>query len=84
MVAGQLETLVKRRPHEDEHSVAFDNDIRGLVYVANDGGLFASLDGGNTWPTMDDRNRIPGKGFNLGRGLVTSEFGTARFAAAVA
>lgn len=79
---GHLETLIrrdhpdeaKRHPHEDEHSVTFDNEIRGLVYVANDGGLFASLDGGNTWPTMNDTERIPGQGFNLGRGLVTSEF----------
>ncbi len=64
------------RPHEDEHSFAFDPKTPDLVYLSNDGGVFSSVDGGTTWPTMSLTDVTPrlGSGFNLAKGLVTSEF----------
>jgi hypothetical protein len=75
--------------HEDHHSLAFDQETPGLVYNANDGGLFSSRDGGTTWPTMslshivpppEQLNSVPGlpnpvgrRGVNLAMGLITSE-----------
>jgi len=35
--------------HPDQHIIAFDPNSPGLVYVGNDGGVFASLDGGLSW-----------------------------------
>jgi hypothetical protein len=64
--------------HEDEHSLAFDEHSPNLVYLANDGGLFSSRDGGATWPTMSltdvEVTARPGRGVNLSKGLITSEF----------
>jgi hypothetical protein len=57
-------------PHEDEHSIVFDETERGVVYLAGDGGLFLSVDAGATWPSMsfaDSQSR------NLATGLITSE-----------
>lgn len=36
-------------PHEDQQSVQFDRNTQGLVYMANDGGVFRSTDSGQTW-----------------------------------
>jgi hypothetical protein len=66
--------------HEDNHSIAFDEEVQGLVYVSNDGGLFSSADGGATWPSMSlaDTDPSVANKANLAKGLVTSEFrGTA-------
>jgi hypothetical protein len=74
---GDEEIWSERRiPHEDVHGLAFDSETHDLVYIANDGGLFSSRDGGATWPTMSlaDVTERPGRGINLARGLVTSEF----------
>lgn len=64
------------RPHEDLHSLAFDRETPNLVYLACDGGLFSSIDGGATWPTMrlSHANPDAGRGLNLAKGLITSEF----------
>lgn len=64
--------------HEDQHSLAFDPDPekKGLVYVACDGGIFSSIDGGTSWPSMSLADTTPasGRGTNLACGLITSEF----------
>ena len=36
-------------PHEDQQSVQFDRNTQGLVYIANDGGVFRSTGGGQSW-----------------------------------
>lgn len=36
-------------PHEDQQGIAFDRNNSGVVYLANDGGVFRSTDGGVTW-----------------------------------
>lgn len=61
-------------PHEDQHRVAFDPSRQGVVYAANDGGVFRSTDGGVTWQVGADdvTNRI-----DLTHGLVTAQFYTA-------
>ena len=63
-----------RPPHEDEHSITFDPRERNLVYLAGDGGVFSSVDGGHTWPSMSLQD-INGstRGQNLAKGLITSE-----------
>lgn len=40
-------------PHEDQHSVVFDPTTRNRVYVANDGGVFRSTNGGQTWSQLN-------------------------------
>jgi hypothetical protein len=59
------------RPHEDQHRLAFDPCERGVVYAANDGGVFRSLDSGATWQTGGDDVAL---GLDLTRGLVTAQF----------
>ncbi len=63
-------------PHEDNHSIAFDQETPDLVYLGCDGGLFSSIDGGTSWPSMRLSHTTPavGRGLNLAMGLVTSEF----------
>lgn len=63
-------------PHEDQHSLVFDEERRGLVYVANDGGVFSSPDGIEEWSSMGFDHKTPaaGRGLNLAQGLITSEF----------
>jgi hypothetical protein len=63
-------------PHEDMHSITFDEETPDLVYLACDGGLFSSVDGGTTWPSMrlSHTNPASGRGLNLAMGLITSEF----------
>jgi len=46
--------------HSDQQHVVFDRRQRGVAYLANDGGIWGSHDGGSTW-------------FDLNAGLVTSE-----------
>lgn len=62
-------------PHEDEHGIAFDPETQDLVYIANDGGVFSSINGGTNWPNMSlaHTGRATGRGLNLASGLVTSE-----------
>ncbi|MDN5857459.1 MAG: hypothetical protein L0H84_02445 [Pseudonocardia sp.] len=67
-------------PHEDYHTVVFDPDVPNLVYVANDGGVFTSVDGGITWPQIGREHILAaetGRGRNLAKGLVTTEFRSA-------
>ncbi|RWA45604.1 hypothetical protein AU476_00805 [Cupriavidus sp. UYMSc13B] len=49
-------------PWVDQQRVLFDPTQPGVVYVANDGGVFRSTDGGVTWKT------------DLNIGLVTTQF----------
>jgi photosystem II stability/assembly factor-like uncharacterized protein len=37
--------------HTDDHAVAFDSD--GVVYDGNDGGIWRSVDHGNTWTSLN-------------------------------
>jgi hypothetical protein len=62
------------RPHEDQHRIVFDPIQPGVVYAANDGGVFRSTDRGVTWQAdaNDVANRI-----DLTHGLVTAQFYTA-------
>jgi hypothetical protein len=58
-------------PHEDQHRVVFDATQIGVVYAANDGGVFRSPDGGVTWNVDEhdvDNHR------DLTHGLVTAQF----------
>lgn len=73
---GQTWTQPGFPHHEDQHSLAFDGETQGLVYVANDGGVFSSVDGGTNWPSMSLAHTTPaaGRGTNLALGLMTSEF----------
>ena len=61
--------------HEDEQHLAFDPKQPGVVYLANDGGLFSSINGGTNWATMSLPHVTPAaeRGLNLAKGLVTSE-----------
>src|SRR5262249_23620626 len=61
-------------PHEDQHRIVFDPTQPGVVYAANDGGVFRSTDRGVTWQVdaNDVTNRI-----DLTHGLVTAQFYTA-------
>jgi photosystem II stability/assembly factor-like uncharacterized protein len=43
--------------HEDQHRVTFDRDRPGVVYVANDGGIFESRDHGATWQGINNGYR---------------------------
>jgi hypothetical protein len=61
-------------PHEDQHRVVFDPTQRGVVYAANDGGVFRSTDSGATWQSGDDD--VAAK-HDLTRGLVNAQFYTA-------
>jgi hypothetical protein len=47
--------------HPDQQQVVFDRHRPGVAYLANDGGIWGSRDGGATWP------------LNLNGGLVTAE-----------
>lgn len=78
--SGDWQLLRVDPPHEDYHAIAFDPRIESLVYVANDGGVFSSVDGGDTWPTMAAADIVgggPGQRRNLAKGLVTAEFRSA-------
>jgi photosystem II stability/assembly factor-like uncharacterized protein len=59
--------------HEDQQSIAFDRNNAGVVYVANDGGIFRSTDRGATWHAAD-RTQDVAERRDLTRGLVTAEF----------
>lgn len=43
--------------HADNHAVAFDPVDPNVVYIANDGGIFRSLDLGNNWTPLN--NSLP-------------------------
>ena len=77
---GATWKIISPHPHEDFHSITFDPFVSGNVYLAGDGGVFSSVDGGNTWPSMSlaATRRKRGAGLNLARGLVTSEIVSAR------
>ena len=62
------------QPHEDQHRVVFDPTQTGVVYAANDGGVFRSTDKGATWQV--DSNDVINRR-DLTRGLVTAQFYTA-------
>jgi photosystem II stability/assembly factor-like uncharacterized protein len=62
-------------PHEDQQSLIFDRDTRGVAYLANDGGVFRSTDGGQTWliqPTVTADEIAAGR--SLVKNLATAEF----------
>ena len=61
-------------PHEDQHRVLFDPSQSGVVYAANDGGVFRSADHGLTWQTAGDDVALK---HDLTLGLVTAQFYTA-------
>jgi hypothetical protein len=62
-------------PHEDQQSVCFDPAHPNIAYLSNDGGVFRSTDGGQTWQgtgtTIADEIA---SGRNLNLNLVTAEF----------
>ena len=63
-------------PHEDQQSLQFARHARGLVYLANDGGVFRSTDGGQTWfigPNVIIADEIAA-GRSLVKNLATAEF----------
>lgn len=63
------------RPHEDQQYIEFDRNSRGVVYLANDGGVFRSTDGGVTWYVEDETVADAiAAGRNLNTDLVTAEF----------
>ncbi len=39
--------------HQDQHAIAFSPTDPNVVYVGNDGGIFRSPDGGNTWNSLN-------------------------------
>jgi photosystem II stability/assembly factor-like uncharacterized protein len=41
-------------PHEDEHAVIFDPTRQNVAYMASDGGVAQSLDGGATWTHINN------------------------------
>ena len=47
--ASWVEAASFYSPHEDQHAVVFDPRVPGLAWLANDGGVFRSTDGGRTW-----------------------------------
>jgi hypothetical protein len=40
-------------PHSDHHDIKFDPVYRGRVYVCNDGGVYKSTDGGNSFTAVN-------------------------------
>ncbi len=40
--------------HPDQHAIAFSPLDPNVIYVANDGGLYRSPDGGTTWKSLND------------------------------
>lgn len=64
-------------PHEDQQSLAFDPVNTGVVYVANDGGIYRSADGGATWIIITpsyDQNREFRDRRDLNNGFITAQF----------
>jgi hypothetical protein len=59
-------------PHEDQHRILFDVSQPGVVYAANDGGVFRSPDRGITWQSSTNALQ-----YDLTVGLVTAQFFTA-------
>lgn len=41
--------------HPDQHIIVFDPNSPGLVYLGNDGGVCASLDGGSSWIVASEK-----------------------------
>jgi photosystem II stability/assembly factor-like uncharacterized protein len=39
--------------HPDQHAMAFDPNQPGVIYAGNDGGIFRSADGGETWESLN-------------------------------
>jgi photosystem II stability/assembly factor-like uncharacterized protein len=39
--------------HEDQHRIVFDPANSGVVYLANDGGIYRSVDSGATWQDLN-------------------------------
>jgi hypothetical protein len=46
---GHEITIVGERIHPDNHAFAFDPNNPEIIYAGNDGGIYKSNDGGNTW-----------------------------------
>jgi hypothetical protein len=59
--------------HEDQQSVAFDPSNAGVVYLANDGGVWRSTNGGQDWATGNVAADITARR-NLNKSLVTAQF----------
>lgn len=64
------------QPHEDQQSIFFDPDNPGVVYLANDGGVFRSPDHGQTWMSGASWswNDVFSQKYDLNYSLVTSLF----------
>lgn len=45
---------VESGPHADHHDIKFDPVRRGTVYVCNDGGVYKSTNGGNTFTAINN------------------------------
>ncbi|MBI1343172.1 MAG: T9SS type A sorting domain-containing protein [Terrimonas sp.] len=41
-------------PHADQHDIKFDPNIRGRVYVCNDGGIYKSTNGGSSFTKINN------------------------------
>ena len=46
---GKTITQIARDVHSDHHGLWIDPKNRGVIYNANDGGFYATADGGTTW-----------------------------------
>ena len=39
--------------HSDHHDIVYDPDSPNTIYVANDGGIYGSFDGGDNWQSLN-------------------------------
>ena len=53
--AAQNFTVVGASMHLDQHIAIWDTRGAGEIYVGNDGGLYASANGGSSWTQSDDQ-----------------------------
>jgi hypothetical protein len=64
--------------HVDQQRVIFDSSQPGVVYVANDGGVYRSPDHGTTWAAPAGAGAPHAwSSYDLNYGLVTAQFSTA-------
>ncbi|MBI4502979.1 MAG: hypothetical protein HY700_17705 [Gemmatimonadetes bacterium] len=51
---ASFENISSGKIHVDQHFLAFDPQNAQTVYVANDGGIYRSLDAGTTWTSLNN------------------------------